>query len=140
MEEDEKKSYDTSYNYGSRVEYTERMVYSLEVEEIMVNLIEAIKNTREYNQYHNLLENVKEQPELYNRIGEYHRRSLLMQMSDSENFIYENNKLQKEYYDLQNNTLSNEFFSAEHQYCVLVRNLQKQFLEGIKIETDFLEG
>jgi len=114
-------------------------VVLLQPEEIMDKLIEAIKGTREYNQYHNLLEHVKSQPELYNRIGEYHRRSLAMQMSESENFIHENNKLQKEYYDLQNNSLSNEFFSAEHQYCVMVRNLQKQFLEGIRIETDFLE-
>ena len=111
----------------------------LQPEEVMESLIRAIKGTREYNQYHNLLESVKAQPELYNRIGEYHRRSLAMQMSESENFIHENNKLQKEYYDLQNNSLSNEFFSAEHQYCVMIRSLQNQFLEGIKIETDFLE-
>lgn len=108
-------------------------------EEIMERLIEAIKGTSEYNQYHSLLEHVKSQPGLYNRIGEFHRRSLEMQMSDSENFIHENNELQKEYYDLQNNTLSSEFFSAEHQYCGMIRRLQKQFLEGIKIETDFLE-
>ncbi|MCI8751097.1 MAG: YlbF family regulator [Lachnospiraceae bacterium] len=118
---------------------TERVVL-LQPEEIMDNLINALKGTSEYNQYHNLLEHIKSQPELYNRISEYRRRSLAMQMSDSENFIHENNKLQKEYYDLQNNALSNEFFSAEHQYCVMVRNLQNKFLEGTGIETDFLEG
>ena len=109
----------------------------MQPEEIMDNLINALKGTSEYNQYHNLLEHIKSQPELYNRISEYRRRSLAMQMSDSENFIHENNKLQKEYYDLQNNALSNEFFSAEHQYCVMVRNLQNKFLEGTGIETDF---
>lgn len=112
----------------------------MEPEEMMEKLIEAIRGTSEYNQYHSLLEHIKAQPDLYNRIGEFHRRSLEMQISDSENFIHENNKLQKEYYDLQNNTLSNEFFSAEHQYCSMIRCLQKQFLEGIKIETDFLEA
>lgn len=89
----------------------------MQPEEVMENLIRAIKGTREYNQYHNLLESVKEQPELYNRIGEYHRRSLAMQMSESENFIHENNKLQKEYYDLQNNSLSNEFFCGAPVLC-----------------------
>lgn len=102
-------------------------------------LIEAIKNTKEYNQYSNLLEHVKNQPELYRRIGEYHRRSLVMQMTESENFIHENNKLQKEFYDLQNNTLSNEFFAAEHQYCVMIRKIQDEFLENVGVETDFLE-
>ena len=77
----------------------------MQPEEIMDNLISALKGTSEYNQYHNLLEHIKSQPELYNRISEYRRRSLAMQMSDSENFIHENNKLQKEYYDLQNNAL-----------------------------------
>ncbi len=112
----------------------------MEIEEIMDMLVGAIKETREYNQYHSLLGSVKSHPDLYGRIGEYHRRSLAMQMSDSDNFIHENSELQKEYHDLQNNTLSNEFFSAEHQYCALVRRLQNQFLEGIGIETDFLEA
>ncbi len=112
----------------------------MEVEELTNKLIEAIKNTREYIQYNTLLEHVKNQPELYKRIGEYHRRSLAMQMTESENFIHENNKLQKEFYDLQNNALSNEFFAAEHQYCVMIRKLQNNFLENIGVETDFLEG
>ena len=112
----------------------------MEIEELTKKLIEAIKNTQEYNQYSTLLEHVKNQPELYKRIGEYHRRSLVMQMTESENFIHENNKLQKEFYDLQNNALSNEFFAAEHQYCGMIRKIQADFLENIGVETDFLEG
>ncbi len=110
-----------------------------EAEEMMQKLIDTVKSTREYNQYQTLLEHIKAQPELYNRIREYHRRSIVLQLSDTQDFIQENNSLQKEFYDLQNNGLSNEFFAAEHQYCTMVKNLQKQFLEGIHIETDFLE-
>ncbi len=116
------------------------MIIMTETQELMKKLTEAVMRTKEYNQYHNLLEQVKNDPGLYSRIGDYHRRSLELQMSDCENFIYENNKLQKEYYDLQNNSLSKEFFAAEHQYCVFVRELQHQFLDEINIETDFLEN
>lgn len=112
----------------------------VEPDKFMQQLIESIKSTKEYNQYHSLLERVKSQPELYARIGDYHRRSLALQMYESPNFIQDNNRLQNEYADLQNNGLSNEFLAAEHQYCMMIRKLQDKFIEEVNIETDFLEG
>lgn len=110
-----------------------------ETESCMQSLIDSIKSTKEYNQYHSLLVRVKAQPELYARIGDYHRRSLALQMNGSPNIIQDNNNLQNEYMDLQNNGLSNEFLAAEHQYCTMIRKLQHKFIESVEIETDFLE-
>lgn len=59
---------------------------------------------------------------------------------DNENFIQENNELQKRFSDLLNIGLSNEYFAAEHQYCMMIREIQERYLEQINIETDFLEG
>lgn len=108
-------------------------------EKVMQELIDSIRTTKEYNQYQSLLESVKRKPELYARIGEYHRKSLALQMNKSPNFIQENNDLQKEYADLQNNGLTNEFLAAEHQYCNMVQKLQEKFINAVNIETDFLE-
>ena len=110
-----------------------------EIEILTNQLTEAVIKSKEYNQYKSILEKIKSQPDLYNRIGEYHRRSLALQLSDCENIIYENNKLQKEFIDLQNNGLSNEFFAAEHQYCSLVKKIQNTILEAVDIDTGFLE-
>ncbi len=110
-----------------------------ETKVLMDQMVQRIKSTKEFNQYQNLLRRVKEQPDLYHRIGEYRRRSLAVQMWSGEDFIAENNNLQKEFADLQNNGLAGEFLASEHQYCSLIKQLQNQFLEGVQIDTSFLE-
>lgn len=110
-----------------------------ETESIMDQLLQQIKSTREFNQYQNLLQRVKAQPDLYRRIGEYRRRSIAAQMRNGEEFIAENNNVQKEFADLQNNGLAWEFFASEHQYCSMVRKLNNRFMEGVEIDTSFLD-
>lgn len=109
-----------------------------EPQRIMEQLVASIMRSQEYNQYHSLLENIRRQPEIYRRIGEFRRRSLLLQTSDHVNAIDENNALQIEFADLQNNGLANEFMAAEHQYCQMVRELQIYFLDHLDLEIDFL--
>ena len=111
-----------------------------EIDDALNALINVIKSTKEYNQYQTLLKKVKNEPELYGRICDYRRKSLALQLSDNENIIKENNNLQNEFADLLNIGLSNEYFAAEHQYCVMIRKIQECYLEEISIETDFLEG
>lgn len=110
-----------------------------EVESLMDEVVRKIPMTKEYNQYRDLLERLKAQPELYRRVAEFRRRSVAIQMSEGEDAIQQNNNLQNEFRDLQSNGLSSEFFMAEHQYCRMIGNLQKKFLEGAEIETSFLE-
>lgn len=105
---------------------------------LMEQLVEAIRQSQEYNHYQSLLEKVKKHPEIYRRIGEFRRRSILFQVSDHVNAIDENNALQKEFADLQNNGLANEFMAAEHQYCQMIRGLQDYFLDHLNLDIDFL--
>lgn len=110
-----------------------------EVEILMEEVTKRLPETKEYNQYKNLLERLKTQPDLYRRVGEFRRKSLALQMNDSVNPVQANNELQNEFRDLQNNGLASEFFVAEHQYCRMVRELQEKLLESAQIQTDFLE-
>lgn len=105
---------------------------------LMEQLVDAIRHSQEYNRYQSLLEDVKKHPEIYQRIGEFRRRSIMFQTSDHANAIDENNALQKEFADLQNNGLANEFMVAEHQYCHMIRKLQGYFLDHLDLELDFL--
>lgn len=111
-----------------------------EVELLMTEIAKKLPETKEYNQYKDLLNRVKEQPDLYRRIGEFRRRSVELQMSGDQNLIQANNNLQNEFLDLQNNSLSNEFFAAEHQYCRMIQKLHQQFLASAQIDIDFMEG
>jgi cell fate (sporulation/competence/biofilm development) regulator YlbF (YheA/YmcA/DUF963 family) len=110
-----------------------------EAQVLMEQLVEAVKRTQEYNQYQTMLENVKRYPDLYRRIGEFRRRSLTVQMTDCANPIEQNNALQNEFSDLQKNGLANEFMVAEHQYCMMLRELQGYFLDSTGLELGFLD-
>jgi cell fate (sporulation/competence/biofilm development) regulator YlbF (YheA/YmcA/DUF963 family) len=110
-----------------------------EAQVLMEQLVEAVKRTQEYNQYRTLLENVKRYPDVYRRIGEFRRRSMVVQMTDFGNPIEQNNALQIEFSDLQKNGLANEFMVAEHQYCTMLRELQGYFLDNADLELEFLD-
>ena len=110
-----------------------------ETQLLMEQLVDAVKRTQEYNQYQTLLENVRKRPEIYQRIGEFRRRSIAFQLTDHANPIEENNQLQKEFADLQVNGLANEFLAAEHQYCMMIKRMQGYFLENLDLALEFLD-
>ena len=110
-----------------------------ETQLLMEPLMEAVKRTQEYNQYQTLLESVKKHPDIYRRIGEFRRGSIVFQMTDHANPIEENNTLQKEFADLQTNGLANEFLAAEHQYCMMIKKMQEYFLDHLDLELEFLD-
>ncbi len=107
---------------------------------LMEELVKSMKASQEYNQYQNLLANLKNRPEIYQRIAEFRRRSIALQMSDEGQSIEANNALQKEFADLQTDGLANEFMAAEHQYCQMIRKMQNYFLDHLDLETSFLEN
>ena len=111
-----------------------------EVERLMEEVIRKLPETRAYNQYQTLLKRVQEQPELYNRIGDFRRRSLWVRTAENIDTVHEASELQNEFKDLQNNGLANDFMIAERQYCNLIRELQDMLLKGAQIETEFLDG
>ena len=98
-----------------------------ETQLLMEQLMEAVKRTQEYNQYQTLLESVKKHPDIYRRIGEFRRGSIVF------------HALQKEFADLQTNGLANEFLAAEHQYCMMIKRMQGYFLDHLDLELEFLD-
>lgn len=86
-----------------------------------------------------MLDRIKSQPDLYHRIGEFRRRSLAIQMSESNNKIQENNNLQNEYRVLLTNGLSNDFFVCRTSILRNDSGNSKELLENAHIDTGFLE-
>ena len=53
-----------------------------EMKQLMTELTDRLRKTNEYNQYINVLSRLKQDSELYARIGDYRRRSLWIQMQE----------------------------------------------------------
>ena len=51
-----------------------------EMKQLMTELTDRLRKTNEYNQYINVLSRLKQDPELYARIGDYRRRSLWLSL------------------------------------------------------------
>ena len=111
----------------------------MEIQELVKEMTRRLLTTKEYNQYHTLLERVKSNPELYGRIGDFRRRSIYLNLAEGENRIQANNALQNEFRDLLNNGLASDFLVAERQYCRLVSEIQDALYEGAGIDTSFLD-
>jgi cell fate (sporulation/competence/biofilm development) regulator YlbF (YheA/YmcA/DUF963 family) len=104
------------------------------------DLIKAIKKTKEYIKYQELLKNVMQDELLYGKINDIRRRNLSMQVSEGTDLIEENTKLYVEYTKELSNSLVKEFLSAEARYCNMVKLVNDKIMESLDFDIDFLEG
>ncbi len=105
---------------------------------LMDELIKELKKSPEYNQYISNLNEIKNNPELFNRISDFKTRSLEIQLRDNIDFIAENNRLQDEYVDMLSNEIVTEFLTAERIYVAKVRALRDKLISGAGIELKFI--
>ena len=105
---------------------------------LMDALIKELKQSPEYSQYISNLNEIKNNPELFNRISDFKTRSLEIQLRDNIDFIAENNRLQDEYVDMLSNEIVTEFLTAERIYVAKVRALRDKLISGAGIELKFI--
>ena len=65
--------------------------------EALNELINAIKNTQEYAQYHNELSKLKENEQLYRRVCEYRKRCISLNVSCEQNSFEEVTAIRSEF-------------------------------------------
>ncbi|MCR5586514.1 MAG: YlbF family regulator [Lachnospiraceae bacterium] len=109
-----------------------------DTDNLMEALIKELKKSPEYNQYISNLNEIKNNPELFNRISDFKTRSLEIQLRDNIDFIAENNRLQDEYVDMLSNEIVTEFLTAERIYVAKVRALRDKLISGAGIELKFI--
>lgn len=109
-----------------------------DTDNLMDELIKELKKSPEYNQYISNLNEIKNNPELFNRISDFKTRSLEIQLRDNIDFIAENNRLQDEYVDMLSNEIVTEFLTAERIYVAKVRALRDKLISGAGIELKFI--
>jgi len=86
------------------------------------HVVDIFKSTVEYNDYRVLLEKLKEDPEIYERVLEYRRKNYSILQDDIEDDIAQMDELVDAYDDVLGNPLVNDFITAEAAFCKLVQD------------------
>ena len=77
-------------------------------------LVQAILASEEYREYLECFAKIKEQPELYERVGDYRKRNFELQNMDvNDNMFDEVMRFQMENSAIRKNALVNQFLKAE---------------------------
>lgn len=103
-------------------------------------LVREIKTSNEYNQYRRLQKKLAENKEIYDKLGEFRRKSFQLQTGGSSTGLFgEIEDLRREYEDILSLPLVIDFFVAEQRICSLMQNVYETILESLNFDIDFLE-
>ena len=102
-------------------------------------LVDAIKRSDEYINYHKCLEEVKKQPEMYEFVNEFRRRNFQAQNNMGGRMSYdEYSGIYNMSTNLRQNTLINDFLNAEIAVAKMMQRINYKIIDSIKFEIDFL--
>lgn len=90
--------------------------------------------TEEYRTYSELLERLKAEPVLFERVNEFREKNFILQQSDSEDLFDMLDALTNEYEDVINIELASEFIEAEAALCKLIQDFNRRVVDGLKFD------
>lgn len=102
-----------------------------EVRDQMEALIQALLNSDEYQNYVQYEKQLTKNPELWQRVDEFRSRNFRLQEQDDIDLFDAVDQLEKEYADLQNNTLVNAYLESESSICKTLQKIQGEMMERI---------
>lgn len=108
------------------------------LEQLTKELADAIRNSDEYAEYHRLRKKIKAEEELYEKLNNYRKRNLMIQLSQEDNYLMENERLQNEFEDVISNDLAREFLLADVKLCRMLREISDGIMEAAEVDVDFL--
>ena len=103
-------------------------------------LVQAILASEEYREYLECLAKIKEQPELYERVGDYRKRNFELQNMDvNDNMFDEVMRFQMENSAIRKNALVNQFLKAELSVCRMLQDIIRTISDNVDLDIDFLK-
>lgn len=109
-----------------------------EVEKLTLDLVESINQTVEYKNYQLLLKKIMQDTTLYDKMNEFRKKNLCIQMEGGEDIFEKITALYEEY----NNVLSikevSDFLSAEINLCKMIKRINTAMMESMELDTAFL--
>ena len=102
-------------------------------------LAQAVADSEEYKSYLHYLEEIKKQPELYEKVCDYRRRNFELQNMDvADNMFDEVMRFQMENAGIRKNELVNEFLKAKLSVCRMLQGITRVIADSVELDTDFL--
>ena len=99
----------------------------------------AILDSEEYKEFLYYLDEIKKQPELYDRVCDYRRRNFELQNMDiNDNMFDEVMHFQMENPGIRKDALVNNFLRAELSVCRMLQDITRSISESVELDTDFL--
>lgn len=109
------------------------------IEEQTGCFIKMVQETREYLRYRQLLERVRADRELYERVNKFRKKSFMLGLDERTDRQEASDALYQRYSSLLHNSLAADFLSAEQEYLKLIRRINARIMEGFDLDIDFLE-
>ena len=103
-------------------------------------LVQAILASEEYREYLECFAKIKEQPELYERVGDYRKRNFELQNMDvNDNMFDEVMRFQMENSAIRKKALVNQFLKAELAVCRMLQGITRTISDNVELDIDFLK-
>lgn len=96
-------------------------------------LLDAVKDSTEYKEYMEMLEEVKKYPDLKEQIDIFRKRNFDMQNSADSSFE-QIEQFQQEYATFRENPLVSDFLASELAFCRLMQQINLQLTDALNFE------
>ncbi len=111
-----------------------------DTDRLAIELSKAILNSEEYTLYMKCLEEIKSQPELYDRVNELRRQHFELQNSSRDKMSFDDfTRLSTMSRELRENTIVNDFLNAEIGFGRLMQEINRLIMKDVYFDNDFLK-
>jgi cell fate (sporulation/competence/biofilm development) regulator YlbF (YheA/YmcA/DUF963 family) len=106
------------------------------IEEATRLFAEDIRATDVYQEYRQLLEALKKEPELYAKVNEYRMKTFELQMmqAPSDKILEQIDRLEQEYESVVDTPVVSDFLRAELAFCRLMQSINEFITNELNFE------
>lgn len=111
-----------------------------QIDECIKQLVEAILDSREYQQYLSIREKVKREPDKEQEIHNFRRRNFLMRKNEGHLDLFDEvERLGQEFAGFRTEPLVEDYLAAELAVCRLFQKINRNLLEQVEFDLGFDE-
>lgn len=109
-----------------------------EIMEKTEELLELICNSEDYIRYQNNYQKLKASADLYERVNEFRRKNIILQLAPDGESYDKMQELYVEYKDILMDPLVTRFMMTEQSFCKLMRKVQDRITDGIDLDISYM--
>ena len=107
--------------------------------EKLTGFLQEMKETDEYQAYHQSLILLKANPQTYQMVCEYRKESFRMSVYDPERWMSGSKELDDKYKTMWEDPNAAVFLENELIMCKMVRTIKELFYQNLDLDIDFLD-